>query len=164
MTTKILMILLTIFLSNFICGFTWVEDPIVYTDTGVIVRDSDYMHHVMELSEDDMDILMKTAYAEARGEGIKGKALVMMVVLNRWKSGHYGETLSAVVKPGQFVKANTYDDECRVALTWILYGWDESEGSLYFCATGYNGPIPLFKHGGHYFSKREFKEIVYGNI
>ena len=161
MTMKTWMILLTIFLSNILPGFTWSDEPILYTESGVIIRDGN-IQKVWELSDDDMDILMRMAYGEARGQGIEGKALVMLVVLNRWKSGHYGETISAVVKPGQFVKAKTYDAECRVALTWVLYGWDESEGALYFCATGYNGPIHLFKHGGHYFSKREFKEKVYG--
>jgi len=160
-TILILTILLMISSSNVLCGFTWADLPIIFTECGVIIRDGN-IDKVWNLSDNDMDILMRTAYAEARGEGIKGKALVMMVVLNRWKSGHYGETISAVVKPGQFVTAKTYDEECRIALTWILYGWDESEGALYFSSEGYNGPIHLFKYGGHFFSKREFKEKYYG--
>lgn len=144
-------------------GFTkWSSDPVVFTDKGVIVRDPEYIEPVWILSDDDEDLLMRMAYSEARGEGIKGRALVMMVALNRWKNGHYGETLSAVIRPGRFTVANTYDDECRIALTWIKYGWDESEGALYFSSAGYNGPIPLFQYGGHWFSTREWKEKVYG--
>ena len=158
---KIWIILLTISLSNVLFGFTWVDEPIIFTEKGVIIRDGN-VDKVWNLSDDDMDILMRMAYAEARGQGIEGKALVMLVALNRWKSGHYGETLSAVIKPGQFVVAKAYDEECRTALTWIIYGWDESEGALYFSSAGYNGPIHLFQYKGHWFSKREFKERYYG--
>jgi len=159
MTTKILMILSTIFLSNILCGYTWVNEPVVYTERGVIIRDPEYTQPVFIFSEHDIEQLMNMAMAEARGEGIKGKALVMRVAINRWTSGNYGEALCDVIRPGKFSLKSSVepDDECRIALTWIMYGWDESEGALYFCADGYNGPIQLFQYGGHYFSRREWK-------
>ena len=152
-------LMLTIFSINILCGSKWIDKPVVYTDRGVIVRDPEYVQPVFIFSDHDIEQLTNMAMAEARGEGIKGKALVMRVAINRWISGHYGEALCDVIKPGQFTLRSSVppDDECRIALTWIMYGWDESEGALYFCADGYNGPIPLFQYGGHYFSKKEFK-------
>lgn len=116
------------------------------------------MSNLYELSEEERYLLQQEAMAEARGEDAKGQALVMRVILNRYQSGRYGDSIKQVIyAPGQFSTAGvgSYvpNDNCNEALEMILNGWDESEGALYFCATGYNGKEPLFKHGGHYFSK-----------
>lgn len=107
-------------------------------------------------TEEEIDLLEQIAMAEAGGEDTKGKALVMLVVLNRCERD--GLSIEEVIyKPGQFYTAGMKpgDDECHEAIAMIMDGWDESEGALYFCATGYNkyGKTHLFQYGGHYFSR-----------
>ena len=104
----------------------------------------------------EMDELEAIAYAEARGEGVKGMALVMNVVINR--SRESGKSVHEVIyAPNQFYTAGMTDnvsEECHEALALVLDGYDESQGALYFCSKGYSKyGEPLFQYGGHYFSK-----------
>lgn len=86
-------------------------------------------------------MLMKIAMAEAEGESVEGKALVMLVVLNRVWSDGFPDTIEEVIfQPGQFspvTEGGRYyttepDDECREALEMVMKGWNESHGALYF--------------------------------
>lgn len=86
-------------------------------------------------------MLMKIAMAEAEGESVEGKALVMLVVLNRVWSDGFPDTIEEVIfQPGQFSpvrEGGRYyttepDEECREALEMVMNGWDESHGALYF--------------------------------
>ena len=157
-----------------LCGFCGSE-PIEYTDDGVIIHDMEVYNNRMIFSDDDRDLLIRVAVAEAGNQGVKGQALVMRVVINRWQSGRYGETLREVIfAPNQFYTNGMY--RCDIwsvwdgsltagqrrqildgfnALAWVTYGWDESEGALYFCSEGWNyyGKEHLFKYGDHWFSK-----------
>lgn len=86
-------------------------------------------------------MLMKIAMAEAEGESVEGKALVMLVVLNRVWSDGFPDTIEEVIfEPGQFSpvrEGGRYfttepNDECYEALEMVMKGWDESHGALYF--------------------------------
>ena len=86
-------------------------------------------------------MLMKIAMAEAEGESVEGKALVMLVVLNRVWSDGFPDTIEEVIfEPGQFSpvrEGGRYfttepNDECHEALEMVMKGWDESHGALYF--------------------------------
>lgn len=109
---------------------------------------------LLELTPDEEQELMQIAMAEARGQGIIGKALVMRTVINRVerdeKSVH-----EVIFSPNQFHTAGMSepDEECEIALLMVAAGWDGSQGACYFCNSGYNGSEPLFKFKGHYFSK-----------
>ena len=89
---------------------------------------------------EDSEVLLRIAMAEAEGEGVIGKALVMMVVINRAWSESFPNTIEGVVmQSGQFSSVSdgryyseTPDDECYEALELVMSGWDESEGALYF--------------------------------
>lgn len=90
-------------------------------------------------------MLMKIAMAEAEGESVEGKALVMLVVLNRVWSDGFPDTIGEVIfQPGQFSpvrEGGRYyttepDNECREALEMVMKGWDESCGALYFESCG----------------------------
>lgn len=90
---------------------------------------------------DDSERLMKIAMAEAESEGVEGKALVMLVVLNRVWSDDFPDTIEEVIfQPRQFsvvTEGGRYyttepDAECYEALELVLSGWDESYGALYF--------------------------------
>lgn len=93
-----------------------------------------------DLSEEDKYLLMKVTMSEAENQGLYGKLLVMKVIMNRYDSDRFSDTIYDIVyAPGQFAGTTTSkyknlepDEECYEALNMILYGWNESEGALYF--------------------------------
>lgn len=113
----------------------------------------------------DEYMLAKIAMAEAESEGVEGKALVILVVLNRVQSDRFPDSVSEVVfQRGQFtpVSNGRYDrvepdQECYKALNLIqMENWDESQGALYFeskSASNWhkNNLYFLFQYGNHYF-------------
>ena len=121
----------------------------------------------MDWDAEDAYLLAKIAIAEAEGEGIEGKALVMMVVLNRVWSEEFPDSIEDVIfQENQFspVSNGRYDrvepdQECYEALEMIqVEKWDESDGALYFESAGESSWHRdnlqfLFRHGNHYFYK-----------
>lgn len=118
-------------------------------------------------SGEDEYLLVKIAMAEAEGEDIDGKALVILTVLNRVNSNEFPNTIHDVIyQPSQFspVGSGRFDavepsDECYQALDMVIDGWDESQGALYFesCSEADNWHSRnlehLFTHGRHRFYK-----------
>ena len=115
---------------------------------------------------EDSEMLMKIAMAEAEGESVEGKALVMLVVLNRVWSDEFPDSIEEVIfQRNQFspvLEGGRYwttepNDECREALELVMDGWDESWGALYFESAentdGWHGRNLelLFQYGGHKF-------------
>lgn len=113
-------------------------------------------------------ILAKIAMAEAESEDTEGKALVILVVLNRVWDASFPDTIEEVVmQENQFspVANGRYDrvepdDDCMDALELVMDGWDASEGALYFesrsSSTWHQQNLKyLFKHGNHYFYKEK---------
>ena len=122
---------------------------------------------VLSLSEESADMLMKIAMAEAGGEDLTGKALVMNVVVNRIRDKEFPDTVEGVIfQPGQFSPISDgryYDmvpnEDCHKALYMVVNGWDESQGATYF-RTNVSGETwhsealqKLFTHGNHTFFK-----------
>lgn len=122
---------------------------------------------VLSLSEESAEMLMKIAMAEAGGEDLQGKALVMNVVINRIRDPEFPNTVEGVIfQPGQFspVSDGRYydmepDQDCEKALYMVVNGWDESQGATYFRTnvheeTWHSSNLKmLFVHGGHAFYK-----------
>jgi N-acetylmuramoyl-L-alanine amidase len=122
-----------------------------------------------EISEDDY-LLAKIAMAEAEGESLEGKALVIMVVLNRLEDKYFPNTVEEIIfqhngdiyqfspiADGRFYKVEP-NDECWEALAMVKSGWDESQGALYFEAckgeTWHSRNLELlFEEGRHQFYK-----------
>lgn len=114
---------------------------------------------------EDSRKLLKLAMAEAEGESVEGKALVMLVVLNRVWDDRFPDTIERVIlQKNQFspvAEGGRYwttepDAGCYEALEMVLGGWDESQGALYFEGTGKDGWHSqnlelLFEYGGHKF-------------
>lgn len=112
-------------------------------------------------------LLAKIAMAEAEDQDVQGKALVMLVVLNRVQDSGFPDTVKEVIyQPGQFspVANGRFgrvepDAGCWEALGMVQSGgWDKSRGALYFesksKSTWHADNLEfLFKHGGHYFYK-----------
>lgn len=138
------------------------ETEILESDT----EDISISESVQSWNNKDSEILLKIAMAEAEGEGTKGKALVMKVVLNRVASKEFPDSVEDVVfQPGQFESVlddGRYwnvepDAECYNALYMLQYeNRDDTEGALYFCRTGSSPWMEdnteyLFTMGNHSF-------------
>ena len=118
-----------------------------------------------DFCEADSDILLKIAMAEAEEESTEGKALVMLVVLNRVLSDQFPDTIEDVVfQSRQFspvIEGGRYwttepDRDCYEALELVMHGWDESGGALYFESDGDSSWHSenleyLFQFGNHKF-------------
>ncbi len=125
----------------------------------------------LDFGADDTEILLRIAMAEAEGECTEGKALVMLVVLNRVWSNDFPDSIEDVVfqktggtyqfspvAPGGRYWTKNPNEDCYKALYMVLDGWNESSGALYF--EGCNGDSwhsrnleYLFTVGGHRFYK-----------
>ena len=96
---------------------------------------------VVLLTEEEQTMLLKIGMAElGNGECTECIALVMCTVLNRVNADRFGSSIRSVLfAQDQFtpVMDGTYhtaepNDRCREALDMVIYGWDESQGSLYY--------------------------------
>ena len=137
-----------------------------------ITEEQSENHRSLVMSRDwgdrDSYLLAKIAMAEAEGEDIEGKALVIMVVLNRVWSDGFPDSIEAVIfQEGQFTPisngrwANVEpNQECYDAVQMVMNGWDQSLGATFFEAKGdstwhQTHLAFLFQHGGHYFYKEK---------
>lgn len=120
----------------------------------------------MDWSEDEVYQLAKIAMAEAESEDTEGKALVILVVLNRVQSDEFPDTIEEVIlEDGQFAPVGNgrYDEvepneDCYKAIELVEAGWDGSCGATYFesksNSTWHSENLTfLFRHGKHYFYK-----------
>lgn len=125
-----------------------------------------------EWDAEDSYLLAKLAMAEAEGEDTEGKALVILVVLNRVRSEEFPDTVKDVIleehngvcqfsvtqEGGRWYTVEP-DEDCYKALELVmLENWDESEGALYFesrsDSTWHQNHLQfLFQHGKHFFYK-----------
>lgn len=111
----------------------------------LIVRQSeDKRISGFEISYDDAQMLMQIAMAEAEGEGIQGKAMVMAVVLNRVDSPDFPNNVHDVifqeykgvyqftsVQDGRYYEIEP-DVDCHIALSEIERGEYDTVDALYF--------------------------------
>ena len=123
------------------------------------------MIHSYDWDGEDERMLAKIAMAEAEGESVEGKALVILVVLNRVWSDQFPDSIKEVIfQKNQFspvAEGGRYwttepDAGCYEALELVMGGWDESQGAFYFESTGKDGWHSrnlefLFEFGGHRF-------------
>lgn len=120
--------------------------------------------HSYDLDAEESYLLCKIAMAEAENQDTEGKALVMLVVLNRVQVDEFPNSIEEVIyQPRQFspVLEGTFegsepDKDCWDALEMIMSGWDASQGALYFesksDSTWHEDNLKfLFKHQDHYF-------------
>ena len=118
------------------------------------------------VTPEELDILHRIVWAEARGEDALGQQLVVNVIMNRVNSPGFPDTLRDVVfQPGQFTPITNGaferaapDQRIRNAVQAALDGEDNSRGALFFRSRdGAEGSWHeqnltfLFDHGGHNF-------------
>lgn len=101
----------------------------------------------------DLEVLSRTVYGEARGEPMEGKIAVAAVIINRWRSGRWfaGRTVAETcTKPYQFscwlksdpnrtkLLAVGFDDriflDCIEAAVRALAGEDPTGGATHYYA------------------------------
>lgn len=97
---------------------------------------------VVELTAEEKNMLLKLGMAERGETGCeKCIALVMRTVLNRVEAEkRFGNSIrSVILAPEQFtpVTDGSYDSaepnqQCHEALDMVIYGWDESQGALFY--------------------------------
>lgn len=136
------------------------KEPVIETTNNSLIQSEDW-------DAEDSYLLAKIAMAEAEGEDVEGKALVILVVLNRVWTDEFPGTIHDVIYQksqfspianGRFDRVEP-DDECYEALEMVMSGWDESDGALYFesekSADNWHSRHLeyLFTHGGHRFYK-----------
>lgn len=110
----------------------------------IVCRPAFKFGEILNRNEGDDYLLAKIAMAEAEGESIEGKAMVMLVVLNRVADESFPDTIGEVifqhngdiyqfspVGSGRFYNVEP-NDECWEALELVYSGWDESQGALFF--------------------------------
>lgn len=90
-------------------------------------------------SGNDLYLLARCVYGEARGEPYTGKVAVAAVILNRVKSSSFPNTVSGVIyQSGAFTAVDDgqinlgTDDECLRAAQDALNGWDPTYGCVYY--------------------------------
>lgn len=143
------------------------------TERQSVEADIEYQSDILSMDWDAEEsyLLEKIAMAEAEGEGVEGKALVMLVVLNRVWSDRFPDTIKEVIyqrtgnggwqfsplQEGGRWYTTEPDQECQEALELIqIEKWDESLGALYFESASKSDWHRenlefLFQHGNHYF-------------
>lgn len=90
-------------------------------------------------SSNDLNLLARLVYGEARGEPYTGQVAVASVVLNRVRNSNFPNTIAGVIyQKGAF---NVVDDgqinltpnsTAKKAAQDALNGWDPSYGSIYY--------------------------------
>ena len=90
-------------------------------------------------NSNDVNLLARLVYGEARGEPYQGQVAVAAVVLNRVKSSSFPNTIAGVIyQKGAF---NVVDDgqinmspnsSAKKAAQDALNGWDPSYGAIYY--------------------------------
>lgn len=142
----------------------------------VISYDTINQSYCINVTDEDIDNLMRIVQAEAGGEDRKGKLLVANVVINRVKNPKFPDNITDVVfqreqNVTQFSPVSngtiyhvTISEETKEVVYSALYGEDNSQGALFFMARKYAEPenaqwfdnhlTYLFSYGGHDFFKR----------
>ena len=91
------------------------------------------------VSNNDLYLLAKCVYAEARGESYTGQVAVAAVILNRVKSASFPNTIAGVIyQPWAFTAVN--DGQINLEPNQTAYnaardalnGWDPTYGALYY--------------------------------
>lgn len=94
---------------------------------------------LLKVSQEELDLLARVIYAEARGEDLQGQIAVAAVVLNRLKDPHFPKTIREVIyQPHAFTAVTDKqihldpNDQAYRAAAAALAGTDPTGGALYY--------------------------------
>ena len=90
-------------------------------------------------NSNDINLLARLIYGEARGESYTGQVAVGAVVLNRVKSSSFPNTIAGVIyQSGAFDAVSdgqinlSPDSTAKKAASDAMNGWDPSYGAIYY--------------------------------
>ncbi len=96
-------------------------------------------NYIINANNEDIDLLARAVYSEARGESLEGQVAVASVIINRVKNPAFPNTVKGVifqpwaftaVKDGQFWLQP--DSDAYKAAEYALKGWDPSKKAIYY--------------------------------
>jgi spore cortex-lytic enzyme len=90
-------------------------------------------------SKNEIDLLSRAVYGEARGEPYIGQVAIAAVILNRMESEKFPHTVAGVVyQPGAFTAVSDGqvwlepNETARKAVMDAINGWDPTGGCIYY--------------------------------
>jgi len=93
----------------------------------------------LDVTAEEMDLLLRTVYSEARGESFEGQVAVASVVINRVLDERFPNTIKGVIfQPWAFTAVHDGqfwldpDPSMRKAVEAALKGWDPSGGAVFY--------------------------------
>ena len=169
MRIRLLILTIVLILLSILCFFEYGVLNSEASESTQVVDEVRTVKQIKYLPIDEYErhLLARIAMAEAESEGLKGKALVMNVILNRVKSKDFPNSIEEVifqeyqftpVSDGRFYEV-TPNKECWDAFELVRTGYDESQGALYFISdfsenTWHSRNLEaLFVHNNHKFYK-----------
>ena len=115
----------------------------------------------IEISEEDIDLMGRLVFLEARGESIEGQRAVVEVVLNRCLSSDFPDNVNDVIyqkkqfSTAKMLSKTTSNEENIEAVRYVLENGNtslETTEYVYF-STGKSNGHGFTKLGNHWFSK-----------
>ena len=87
-----------------------------------------------KFKREDIELIARVLYAEARGECDEGQQAIVQVIMNRVYSPLWGNIIQDVIRhEGQFVIGNTYTEKELKNVTYTLeHGYDMPADVMYF--------------------------------
>lgn len=149
--------------SAIVCGYSgaWIydkdavpENPFIYYKPAPVRGECRYD---FTLTEDEMDLLAKLVWVEARGECMEGQQAVAEVVFNRMASEHFSDDLNYVIfGEGQFPSTKFLEEAqpCQMqyeAIESAFYGPYVLPEDVYYFATSAKTDNVWGQIGGHIF-------------
>lgn len=128
-------------------------------------RSNPVTRYRINVNDEELDLLARAVYSEARGESYKGQVAVAAVVINRVQHPRFPNNVKAAIfEPWAFTAVHDGqfwlqpDQEAYKAARDALKGWDPSGGATFYYNPAkvtsnwiYSRPI-ITKIGNHYFA------------
>ncbi len=107
-----------------------------------------------KFTQEEIELIAKVVYAEARGECDEGQQAVVQVIMNRVNSTVYPDAISEVIQqPGQFVVGSRYTDKEMRNVEYVLEnGYDLPSDVMYFGTWKFRSGEAI-KIGNHWFMR-----------
>jgi N-acetylmuramoyl-L-alanine amidase len=123
------------------------------------------LNYRLNVTAEEMELLLRTVYSEARGESFKGQVAVASVVINRVLDNRFPNTIKGVIfQPWAFTAVHdgqfwlNPDPSMLKAVEAALKGWDPTGGAVFYYNPAkvtsywiYTRPI-ITRIGRHFFA------------
>lgn len=153
---KLYILLLLLVILAYLCYTRNQSEPIKTDITPMQehTEDTELLSLSEQYAESDKELIAKVLYAESRGESNEGQQAIVQVILNRVKSGIWGDTISEVInQQGQFVIGDRYTEKELKNIDCVLEnGFDLPPDVMYFGTWQFRQGEAV-KIGNHYFMR-----------